>query len=99
MLIYPSHMLAPGGEGWRDQAACRNTDPDLFFPIGSTGVAVEQTDQAKAVCAACAVRGPCLQYALDTNQEAGVWGGASEEERRKLRAKRAALRRQALVSR
>ena len=72
-------------DDWRDQAACTDTDPDLFFPIGSTGPAIEQIEAAKAVCRACEVQGACLEFALATNQEAGVWGGTSEEERRKLR--------------
>ncbi|MGH9224375.1 MAG: WhiB family transcriptional regulator [Acidimicrobiales bacterium] len=70
---------------WRDRAACRGSDPDLFFPIGSTGVAVEELRAAKALCATCPVREQCLAFALATNQEAGVWGGASEDERRRLR--------------
>jgi WhiB family transcriptional regulator, redox-sensing transcriptional regulator len=70
---------------WRAQAACRDTDPDLFFPIGTTGQAVDQIDAAKAVCAGCEAKEPCLVFALATNQESGVWGGTAEEERRKLR--------------
>ncbi len=70
---------------WRDLASCRDTDPDLFFPIGTTGLALEQIDAARAVCRACEVKDPCLEFALATNQESGVWGATSEEERRKLR--------------
>ncbi len=70
---------------WRVEASCRRTDPDLFFPVGTTGVAVSQIEAAKVVCEACPVREPCLEYALRTNQDSGVWGGASEEERRRLR--------------
>ena len=70
---------------WRDNAACRDTDPDLFFPVGTTGLAVEQISAAKAVCATCPVKGPCLEFALITNQDSGVWGGTSEDERRKIR--------------
>ncbi|MGH9306883.1 MAG: WhiB family transcriptional regulator [Acidimicrobiales bacterium] len=66
-------------------AACRDTDPDLFFPVGSTGLALEQIAEAKYVCNACDAQAPCLEFALATNQESGVWGGTSEEERRKLR--------------
>jgi len=76
---------AAADEDWRLQAACRHTDPDLFFPVGTTGPAIDQIESAKAVCRACDVQGPCLEFALATNQEAGVWGGTSEEERRKLR--------------
>lgn len=72
-------------EDWREEASCRHTDPDLFFPIGSTGPALEQIASAKAVCAECPVQVACLEFALATNQESGIWGGASEEERRKLR--------------
>ena len=70
---------------WRDRAACRDSDPSLFFPPGATGIAVEEIASAKAVCGSCAVRAPCLQFALETNQQTGVWGGTSEEERRRLR--------------
>ena len=73
------------GEGWRNHAACRFTNPDLFFPNGNTGAAVGQTQAAKAVCRSCTVRERCLQFALATNQEAGIWGGKDEDERRRLR--------------
>ncbi|MES9525874.1 WhiB family transcriptional regulator [Streptomyces capoamus] len=72
-------------ENWRDHAACRQEDPDLFFPIGTTGPAQVQTQQAKAVCARCPVREQCLDWALDTSQSIGVWGGTTELERRALR--------------
>lgn len=70
---------------WRDGAACRDTDPDLFFPVGTTGPAVDQISAAKQVCATCPAKEPCLEFALITNQDSGVWGGTSEEERRVLR--------------
>ena len=70
---------------WREYAACRDTSPDLFFPIGTTGPAIEQIAQAKAVCRSCEAQSACLEFALSTNQDSGVWGGTSEEERRKLR--------------
>lgn len=63
-------------EGWRDQAACRRCDAELFFPLGTTGGAVDQIRAAKSVCRSCAVRGACLHFALTTNQEAGIWGGS-----------------------
>jgi WhiB family transcriptional regulator, redox-sensing transcriptional regulator len=72
-------------EGWRVDAACRLSDANQFFPVGTTGVAVEQIQAAKAVCRRCPVRTDCLQFAFETNQEAGVWGGTDEEERRRLR--------------
>ncbi len=82
-------------EDWRRQAACRDTDPDLFFPVGTTGLAVDQIEAAKGVCRECAAASLCLEFALATNQEAGVWGGTSEEERRKLRKAWLARRRRA----
>lgn len=72
-------------DAWRDRSLCRDSNPDLFFPIGTTGTAVDQIEAAKSVCGACPVREECLEFALATNQEAGVWGGTTEEERRKLR--------------
>ena len=80
---------------WRRDAACRDIDPNLFFPIGVTGPAVEQIEAAKSICAGCAVRTECLDFAITTNQEFGVWGGKTEDERRVLRRQwRAAIRRQ-----
>ncbi|MFI8434772.1 WhiB family transcriptional regulator [Streptomyces sp. NPDC079020] len=78
-------------DNWRMDAACREEDPDLFFPIGSTGPALVQTADAKAVCANCPVREPCLRWALENGQDSGVWGGLGEDERRAL--KRRARRR------
>ena len=73
---------------WVHRAKCRGEDPELFFPIGSTGLAVTQVDAAKAVCVVCAVKSDCLEWALATGQDAGVWGGLSEEERRAVRRAR-----------
>ncbi len=70
---------------WRHRSLCRDSDPELFFPIGTTGIAIDQIDAAKNVCRRCDVRPECLEFALATNQEAGVWGGATEDERRRLR--------------
>ena len=73
---------------WRAFAACRDGDPDLFFPVGTTGPAVRQIEAAKAVCRACPSLEPCLEFALRTGQDAGVWGATSEEERRAIRRAR-----------
>lgn len=83
---------------WRSQAACTDEDPELFFPIGSTGPAVDQIAEAKKVCARCEVREPCLEYAISSNQDAGVWGGLSEDERRSLKRKRQRQRRRRMAS-
>ncbi|MCI6585058.1 MAG: WhiB family transcriptional regulator [Mobiluncus porci] len=78
---------------WRDQAACLTVDPELFFPVGNTGPALAQIEEAKAVCATCAVTEICLKWALDNNQDSGVWGGTSEDERRSLKRRNARQRR------
>ena len=71
---------------WRHDAACRDVDPELFFPIGNTGPALLQIDEAKQVCHRCPVVEDCLQWALESGQDAGVWGGMSEDERRAAQA-------------
>lgn len=69
---------------WRQRASCREIpDPDVFFPIGTTGPALDQIEQAKAICQPCPVRKDCLEWALTTHQESGVWGGLSEDERKR----------------
>lgn len=75
---------------WRQAAACRYADPDLFFPISSAGKAAEQIAIARTYCEHCLVARFCLDFALRTRQVHGVWGGTTEEERSRL------LRRQAL---
>jgi WhiB family transcriptional regulator, redox-sensing transcriptional regulator len=74
--------LAPG-EDWRSAAACQDADPDLFFPVSPSGKSLEQIELAKAICAGCPARRPCLAFALRTGQAHGIWGGLTEEERRK----------------
>jgi WhiB family transcriptional regulator, redox-sensing transcriptional regulator len=78
---------------WLERALCIDEDPELFFPVGTTGPAIDQIADAKEVCLRCPVRTECLDWALDTAQDAGVWGGLDEEERRGIRRAR---RRQAL---
>jgi WhiB family redox-sensing transcriptional regulator len=73
---------------WVHRARCRDEDPELFFPVGTTGPAAAQIAAAKAVCLRCDVRLECLEWAMATGQEAGVWGGLSEDERRALRRAR-----------
>jgi WhiB family redox-sensing transcriptional regulator len=74
---------------WRHKAACREEDPELFFPVGMTGPALLQAAEAKKVCRRCPVRTQCLDWALKTGQDAGVWGGMTEDERRDLSRDRA----------
>ncbi|MET9396046.1 WhiB family transcriptional regulator [Kitasatospora sp. NPDC002965] len=72
---------------WRDRAVCREEDPELFFPVGNVGPALLQIEEAKAVCRRCPVMETCLLWALETGQDAGVWGGMSEDERRALKSR------------
>ena len=70
---------------WREQASCRFCTPDLFFPAGTTGAAVEEIQAAKAICEQCPVQSQCLRFALRTGQAYGIWGGTTEEERVTMR--------------
>ena len=70
---------------WFREAACQEADPDLFFPMGKAVTTVSQLAAAKEICARCPVRAPCLEWALRTDAEYGVWGGMSEDERRIIR--------------
>jgi WhiB family redox-sensing transcriptional regulator len=54
---------------------------------------VDQIEQAKAVCRQCTVTAECLEYAIKENQDTGVWGGLSEDERKSLKRKYARARR------
>jgi WhiB family redox-sensing transcriptional regulator len=95
MALIWSRSIEWNEDEWRDLAACRNTEADMFFPIGATGTAIDQIEAAKRVCSQCDVVATCLEFALATNQESGVWGGTSEEERRKVRKQWLAARRKA----
>ena len=78
---------------WRDRAACLDKDPELFFAIGNTGPALLQIEEAKAVCRRCEVIETCLKLAIDSGQDAGVFGGLSEDQRRSLKRRNARARR------
>lgn len=82
----PTHETAADTD-WRHRAACRDEDPELFFPVGNTGLALLQIDEAKSVCRRCALMETCLSWALETGQDAGVWGGMAEDERKALKRK------------
>jgi WhiB family redox-sensing transcriptional regulator len=64
---------------WMRRGNCRDEPPSLFFPSDGTGV-----DIARALCATCPVKEPCLEYALRNRIDHGVWGGTSERERRRI---------------
>lgn len=69
---------------WDDEAGCRGIDPDVFFPDRPSDLALA----AKAICRGCPVRTQCLEFALATRLDHGVWGGLTEVERRSLRRSR-----------
>jgi WhiB family transcriptional regulator, redox-sensing transcriptional regulator len=73
---------------WRAEAACRDADPELFFPDGDIGSARAQVMRAKLICRSCPVSATCLSWALADGQEAGIWGGLTEDERRRLPRRR-----------
>lgn len=83
---------------WRDEASCKELDTEIFFPIGLTGDAVTQTELAKSICAECPVRADCLEFAIRTLQDHGVWGGHTEDERRVIRRQRRAAARRAAAA-
>jgi WhiB family transcriptional regulator, redox-sensing transcriptional regulator len=64
---------------WRQRAACRGIDPDIFYPVSD-----EDAEDAKDICLTCGVRQTCLEYALANREREGVWGGATERERRRM---------------
>lgn len=70
---------------WKGRAACASYPHALFFP--SPDAAVREVERAKAICSVCPVIQLCLEYALETNQRSGIWGGTTEAERRSLRRK------------
>ena len=72
-----SAITGPGD--WRDNAACRDADPDLFFPIGTTGPALRQVQEAIRICQTCPIHVRCLAWALEQGVIDGVWGGTTAE--------------------
>ncbi len=81
---------------WQESAACRDYDNGLFFgpEQGEHELERQQREaEAKAVCQRCVVIEPCLEFAMDTNQKYGIWGGLNEKERASLKRRRARSRR------
>ena len=68
---------------WMAQGKCRELPPETFFPNDGVGVEI-----ARRICADCSVKEPCLEFALQNRIEHGVWGGASERERRRIARRR-----------
>ena len=67
---------------WRELAACRGADLEVFFPGRG-----ESAEPARQVCAGCPVRQPCLDYAITNRIVHGIWGGLTERERRALQSR------------
>ena len=70
---------------WTDQAACRGTDTEIFYPANS-----DEEAEALSICATCPVRAQCLDYAIRNRETYGIWGGATPEQRRRMRREHAA---------
>lgn len=83
--VSPPRPVSLARQGWRDRAACRGEDPDLFFPP-EDGNAVDANRKARAICAGCPVAAQCLEFALAAPERWGTWGGKSERQRRDMRA-------------
>jgi WhiB family transcriptional regulator, redox-sensing transcriptional regulator len=71
---------------WRDRAACRGADPELFFPLTEFGPSLVQIRQARQICRVCQVRRACLIWALQHAIDEGIWGGSTRTERRAIAA-------------
>lgn len=95
MIIYPANVPeSPRPTDWRDNALCsskKGEDPEDWFPNGASVDAKAAENHAKAVCWVCPSADLCLQWALETGQEYGVWGGLSESERRRIRRRKRAV--------
>lgn len=76
---------------WQRHGACRGEDPDLFFPTGGRAEVRKQSGEAQRVCFQCPVMQQCLNWALETGQDTGVWGGLSAEDRRRMRRGKTAV--------
>lgn len=73
-------------DAWQVKAACRGPQATVFFPPSTFERKDEKLDRerrAKAICATCAVRKPCLDYAMRIREPHGIWGGLSESERKR----------------
>lgn len=73
-------LAGPTGEDWRDRAACRDIESDVFFPEKGANATA-----ARLICSGCGVRAECLAYALSANERHGMWGGLTDRQRRPLR--------------
>lgn len=84
--IYNVAKAEAMGMEWTTQAACKGTPTGDFFP--ERGYVTKATEAKKVCWTQCPVRVECEEYALVSGEKHGIWGGRSEEERRKLKARR-----------
>lgn len=80
-------------EAWQAKASCRGPQAVVFYPpshFERKDEKVARENRAKAICSSCPVRRPCLDFAIETKEAHGIWGGRSESERRTLLATRGA---------
>ena len=87
-LDFVAEPAFEGPTDWMDDASCRGSDPELFFPEGDDTFSRARTRTAKLICRQCPVSLACLEWAIDSGQEAGIWGGRTTEERRQLQRRR-----------
>lgn len=66
---------------WRSKAACKGLEPEIFYPSSEDDL---DAVPAKEVCSGCVVREACLEHALAVREKDGIWGGATERERRRI---------------
>jgi WhiB family transcriptional regulator, redox-sensing transcriptional regulator len=72
-------VISPMDLSWRQRAACRGLSTDIFYPVSD-----DDADIAKSICAVCPVAEECLEFALAEREREGIWGGATERERRRI---------------
>jgi WhiB family transcriptional regulator, redox-sensing transcriptional regulator len=83
---------------WWSQAACRSADPELFFPISALDASSRDVARAKAICGRCGARPQCLAHAMEAGSLQGIWGGTTEEDRRRLRVRATRAKRRLTAS-
>ncbi|WP_079044275.1 WhiB family transcriptional regulator [Streptomyces anulatus] len=84
----PDTAVKPGN--WRLSALCANPvfDPEMWHPKGTDARSVADANQAQRICRLCPVQEKCLRWSLDNHQDQGVWGGLTEQERRRIHRRR-----------
>ena len=73
-------MKSGSTASWREMGRCKGEDPEIFYPEDDE----DPGEAAKAICALCLVREPCLESAIRTREKIGVWGGCTARERRRI---------------